>query len=96
MRRPSTDRQGNHFDSFTIAYIWTKSTPIDGYDARIWRRDSYGHAMKFGEYGNCNSEYGWEIDHIFPVARGGSDELSNLQPLYWQNNRKKSDSIVAA
>ena len=34
---------------------------------------------------------GWEIDHIKPVARGGSDDLSNLQPLYWETNRNKGD-----
>jgi len=33
-----------------------------------------------------------EIDHIKPVAKGGGDELENLQPLYWKTNRAKSDS----
>ena len=28
-----------------------------------------------------------------PVAKGGSDDLSNLQPLQWDNNRKKSDTF---
>lgn len=30
-------------------------------------------------------EHGWEIDQITPVSLGGSDELSNLQALYWEN-----------
>jgi 5-methylcytosine-specific restriction endonuclease McrA len=41
-----------------------------------------------GKEGN----HGWEIDHINPTANGGSDDLSNLQPLWWKNNRRKSDT----
>jgi hypothetical protein len=26
------------------------------------------------------------------VAKGGSDDLANLQPLQWQNNRTKGDT----
>ena len=37
----------------------------------------------FDKYGDTSSDYGWEIDHIKPVARGGTDNLNNLQALYW-------------
>jgi 5-methylcytosine-specific restriction endonuclease McrA len=48
------------------------------------------------QYGDTTQNgTGWEIDHIVPVAKGGGDELSNIQPLQWQNNREKSDGPLA-
>jgi len=44
--------------------------------------------MKRDDYGNRNSDYGWEIDHIDP---DGGDDISNLQQLQWKNNVDKSD-----
>ncbi len=44
--------------------------------------------MKRTEYGNRDSQYGWEIDHINP---DGGDGLSNLRPLQWANNVATSD-----
>ncbi|MCB9358266.1 MAG: HNH endonuclease [Calditrichaeota bacterium] len=52
--------------------------------------DSCGAKIRRECYGMTN-EYGWEIDHILPVAEGGTDVLSNLQPLHWENNRHKGD-----
>ncbi len=49
--------------------------------------------MKWSEHGNRDSKYGWEIDHINPVANGGGDELNNLQPLNWVNNANKGDKL---
>ncbi len=74
-----------------INIVWKKGGPIDKYDEREWRYDMCGTVMNFPEHGNRDSEYGWEIDHIEPVALGGGDELTNLQPLNWQNNVKKGD-----
>lgn len=71
--------------------IFNKGSVIPDFDENIWRRDAYGHAMKYSDHGNTESEYGWEIDHIRPVAKGGQNNYENLQPLFWKNNREKSD-----
>jgi 5-methylcytosine-specific restriction endonuclease McrA len=73
--------------------VWRKGTTIDKYENSIWRRDICGRPMKYSEFGNRNSEYGWEIDHIIPVSKGGHDGIDNLQPLYWGNNAAKSDTL---
>ncbi|WP_425272587.1 HNH endonuclease [Polycladidibacter hongkongensis] len=37
---------------------------------------------------------GWDLDHIKPKSRGGSDSTRNLQALNAPLNRSKGDSLV--
>ncbi|TGK42469.1 HNH endonuclease signature motif containing protein [Leptospira andrefontaineae] len=71
-----------------IQKVWEKGKEASPNDPKDWRKDECTAWMKRNEYGNRNSKYGWEIDHINPK---GSDELSNLRPLQWENNNDKSD-----
>ena len=52
--------------------------------------------MNWANYGDY-----WEIDHILPLSSAKTiDEVyklnhyTNLQPLYWKDNREKSDKII--
>ena len=61
------------------------------------RKDGCGAWIQWNLHGDTTENgSGWEIDHFKPVAKDGGDELSNLQPLQWQNNRKKSDDYPAS
>lgn len=87
-RQSSTTTRGGGFDDKTIEAVWQKGTPEPGYES--FRKDACGASMLRSNYGKTE-KWGWEIDHIKPVSAGGTDELSNLQPLQWENNRKKGD-----
>jgi hypothetical protein len=93
MRTFSSTSSGGGFSESTIQAVWNRGRTIGGFDADVWRHDAYGAVMKRTAYGTTG-EHGWEIDHIYPVAAGGGDDLSNLQPLQWQNNRSKGDKIT--
>jgi hypothetical protein len=67
--------------------VWAKGRTIPGYDASVWRHDDFGSVIRYSNYGDRDSKYGWEFDHYpIPAASGGLDTIDNLRPLYWHNN----------
>lgn len=85
----------NNFSETTTQAVWNKGTEIVGQDSSSVRKDTCGATIHRYQHGNTDSDYGWEIDHIQPTSRYGSDDLSNLQPLQWENNRSKGDAYPA-
>lgn len=83
------------FTDDVILAVWKKGKVVPGYDSSLYRKDDCGAWMKFKEYGTRTSIYGWEIDHITPESKGGSNSLYNLRPLQWENNVAKSNGRLS-
>ena len=75
----------------TINRVWQKGSIVFGVDPDVWRKDECTVWIGRNNYGQADRDLGcgWEIDHIKPVSEAGGDELSNLRPLQWRNNRGK-------
>ena len=91
-RGSNTNRVGQQFSDVQIRVVWQKGRPVPGLDHNLYHYDCCGAIIRFQDYGNVSSDHGWEIDHVNPVDNGGTDDLSNLQPLHWKNNRLKGNT----
>jgi len=90
-RQFGSKSDGGQFDETIVAEVWAKATRIHGETDYGLRKDTCGANIHKTKYGQTINQ-GWEIDHIVPVSKGGTDNLINLQPLQWENNRKKGDA----
>lgn len=79
------------FSNEVIEQVWRDATIVPGYDQNLFRKDCCGAWIIRNAYGNTDSIYGWEIDHVYPQSLGGGDDLVNLRAMQWENNRSKGD-----
>lgn len=77
----------------TIDKAWDNAKHIRGEDPNAYRQDPYGNRIRKSSYGK-NTAMGWEVDHIKPRSKGGSDTTRNLQALKTEVNREKRGSLV--
>lgn len=74
-----------------VAAVWAKGQRVDeANEQKGFRKDQCNAWIQRDSYGNRNSSWGWEVDHITPASQGGTDALSNLRPLHWENNAAKA------
>ena len=67
---------------------------------KVWERefgdetrvqDACGTWIEKTAYGDENSRFGWDLDHIVPRSRGGTNAMSNLRPMHYSNNRARGN-----
>ena len=80
------------FTDSEILDVWKKAMTVNGVDPDAFRQDYAGAWIRYADYGNRNSQYGWEIDHLKPLSQGGEEVGTNYLPLQWQNNVRKGDN----
>jgi hypothetical protein len=74
-----------------LSKVWDKATKVQDVNPAEWRQDYAGAWINFNQRGEEGGKFGWEVDHVKPLKEKGSDELGNLLPLHWRNNREKGD-----
>lgn len=89
-RQRNTTVSGRAFDEKIIEAVWNKAQIIEDKDPAEYRSDIVGNTIYRGSYGK-QTIMGWEIDHIKPVSKGGTDDLDNLQALNSAANAKKGN-----
>lgn len=79
------------FSPDEIQDVWEKGEVVEFVDKNVWRKDQCGAWINRFDYGNRQSNFGWECDHITPKSKNGSDSLFNLRPLHWLNNASRQN-----
>ena len=75
--------------------VWRKGIKIVGKNPDEYRKCVLsGNVIRYSHYGNNKSRYNWDIDHIVPKSRNGSDDIWNLQPVAASKNRSIGSSLA--
>lgn len=91
---PSTTLLGQHWTKRQLLAVWEKGIIVPGKDPKIERKDVCGATIIWHHHGSRKIKTGWEVDHIIADSKGGTDDLSNLRPLQWENNASKQDHAL--
>ena len=75
---------------------WARTSPVGG-QSNAWefRKDCLGNLVRYADFSNRHSPFGWELDYIISRSLGGSTSPENLQARHWKANAARSESLPA-
>jgi hypothetical protein len=72
---------------------WARTTPVsDQPNAWEFRKDCRGNLIRYNDFGNRHSPFGWELEQLVSRAMGGSGEADNLQALHWKATAVRAET----
>jgi hypothetical protein len=75
---------------------WGRTSPVAGQpNAWEFRRDCLGHLIRYADFGNRHSPFGWELEVISALAGAGRGP-DNVQALHWKANAARSAQFAPA
>lgn len=66
---------------------WMAASPVGHLNSQEWRIDCDSRLIRWSDFGET-TEFGWEIDHVFPSILGGPDDPSNWRARHHSGNRR--------
>ena len=75
-----------------VQAVWETAERGRGLNPTTRRVDASGTVIHRNRYGQTGAG-GWEVDHIQPRSKGGSDDIRNLQALNTRDNRAYGNRI---
>lgn len=76
-----------------IGRIWNRASILEGVDSTMFRLDSCGAIIARTKYQDYDSGFGWDIEHVFPIEKGGDNNEANLRAMQWQNLKSKGSDF---
>lgn len=67
---------------------WARTSPVSSANAWDIRKDCLGNLVRYTDFGNRHSPFGWELDYI------GSNDPANLQAINWKANAARNAHIA--
>ena len=77
---------------------WSRTSPVSPRQLNSWefRKDIQGNLVRYADFGNRHSPFGWELDFIIPRSLGGSSDPENLQALFWKATAARNEHVPAS
>ena len=71
------------YEKSVLFQVWEYAEIVPGNDADLWRKDEFGNWIYRLDYGNRNSEFGWEI--FDPGVGRNRQGIYVMRPMQWQS-----------
>ena len=68
---------------------WARTSPVSGHlNSWEFRKDCLGNVIRYGDFGNRHSPFGWELETV--MSGSGFNDPENVQALHWKRQAQQA------